>query len=132
MEFYIDASAKTKKFIEAVLPSMLTQLKLNSSKKLLHIKVDKEIDELGLTIPFVGIDTILVVLKPTKNWSAFGVTLAHEMMHVAQLAKGTLKITPKGKKWKGKFYGRSVAYLQQPWEVQAFSQQELIFRRAID
>jgi hypothetical protein len=25
-----------------------------------------------------------------------------------------------------------VAYLQQPWEVQAFSRQELIFRRAID
>lgn len=132
MEFYIEAGAKTKKYIEVLLPSMLTQLKLDSSKKLLHIIVDKDLEDLGSTVPLFGVDTILVVLKPNKNRVALGVTLAHEMMHVAQLAKGILKVTPKGKKWKGKFYGKSVAYLQQPWEVQAFSQQELIFRRAID
>jgi hypothetical protein len=51
---------------------------------------------------------------------------------VAQFAKGTLQVTPKGKRWKGKFYGNDVAYLQQPWEIDAFSKQELIFRRAIE
>lgn len=132
MEFHIDASPRTKQYIAALLPSMLSQLKLDNSKKLLQILMDSELDGLGATVPLVELDTILVVLKPNRNKLAFGITLAHELTHVAQLAKGTLKSTPKGHKWKGKFYGRNVAYLQQPWEIQAFSQQELIFRRAID
>ena len=132
MDYYIEAGARDKKFIEALLPSMVTQLKLAKSKKLLFIKMDKENEHSGQTIPLFGIDTILVVLKPNRNKLELGVTLAHEMAHVAQFAKGILKVTPKGKKWQGKFYGRSVAYLQQPWEVQAFAKQELIFRRAID
>ena len=132
MEFYIEAGSSTKKYIESLLPSMLAQLKLTKSKKLLHIKIDKELDASGTTIPLMGIDTILVVLKSNRNKIDLGVTLAHELTHVAQFAKGILQPTPKGLKWKGKLYGKRVAYLQQPWEIQAFSQQELLFRRAID
>jgi hypothetical protein len=132
MEYYIEAGPKTKKFIESLLPSMLSQLKLTQSRKFLQIKLDKEIEHSGECIPLNGLNTYLVVLKPKSNLCELGVTLAHELTHVAQFAKGTLKVTPKGKRWKGKFYGRSVAYLQQPWEVQAFAKQELIFRRAID
>jgi hypothetical protein len=43
-----------------------------------------------------------------------------------------LTLTPKGKRWKGKYYGSKTRYLDQPWEIDAFSKQELIFRRAID
>jgi hypothetical protein len=132
MEFYIEASRQTKRYIESLLPSMLTQLKLDRSKKLLHIKVDSDLEESGTTIPLLGIDTILVVIKPSRDKIDLGITLAHELTHVRQFAKGILKVTAKGKKWKGKFYSRSVAYLQQPWEIDAFSKQELIFRRAID
>jgi len=132
MEFYVEANRQTKRYIESLLPSMLSQLKLNRSKKFLHITVDSEIEESGTTIPLLGLDTILVVIKPTKDKVDLGITLAHELTHVRQFAKGILKVTAKGKKWKGKFYSRSVAYLQQPWEIDAFSKQELIFRRAID
>jgi hypothetical protein len=132
MEHYIEAGAKTKKFIEALLPSMLTQLKLTRSRHLLHIIVDKDIEHSGETIPLTGLNTMLVVLKPTRDLVLLGVTLAHELAHVAQFAKGTLQLTPKGKRWKGKYYGPNVAYLQQPWEIDAFSKQELIFRRAIE
>jgi hypothetical protein len=132
MEYYIEAGAKTKRFIEALLPSMLEQLKLTRSKKLLHIIVDKDTEHSGETIPLLGINTLLVVLKPKRDILDLGLTLAHELTHVAQFAKGTLQLTPKGKKWKGKFYGRSVAYLQQPWELQAFAKQEIILRRAIE
>jgi hypothetical protein len=132
MEYYIEAGAKTKRFIEALLPSMLEQLKLTRSKKLLHIIVDKDTEHGGETIPLLGINTLLVVLKPKRDILDLGLTLAHELTHVAQFAKGTLRLTPKGKKWKGKFYGRSVAYLQQPWELQAFAKQEIILRRAIE
>ena len=132
MEYFIEAGAKTKRYIEALLPSMLAQLKLTRSRSFLHIIVDKDNEHSGQTLPLTGINTILVVLKPSRNKVELGITLAHELAHVAQFAKGTLTLTPKGKRWKGKFYGRNVAYLQQPWEIDAFSKQELIFRRAIE
>ena len=132
MEYHIEASGKTRQYIESVLPSMLTQLGLNRSRRLLVIKVDSDLTELGTTVPLTGIDTFLVVLKPTKNWVNLGVTLAHELTHVAQFAKGLLKPTAKGRTWKGKFYKADHPYLDQPWEIQAFAKQEIVFRRAIE
>lgn len=132
MEYHIDAGPKTKKFIESLLPSMFEQLKLTKSRRLLHIIVDGDDDHSGQTIPLLGINTLLVILKPTRRLHDLGITLAHELTHVAQFAKGTLQVTPKGKRWKGKFHGLNVAYLQQPWEIDAFAKQELIFRRAIE
>jgi hypothetical protein len=132
MQWHIDAGARTKQYIAALLPSMLAQLKLDSSRTHLQIIVDKDIEHTGQTIPLTGINTILVVLKPVRNWLELGITLAHELAHVAQFAKGLLVCTPKGKRWKGRYYGRSVAYLDQPWEQAAFAKQELIFRRAIE
>jgi hypothetical protein len=132
MEYHIEAGAKTRRYIEAVLPSMLAQLGLDRSRKLLMIKVDPDIEEMGTTVPLTGIDTMLVVLKPTRNWTNLGVTLAHELTHVAQFAKGHLKPTAKGRLWKGKFYKANHPYLDQPWEIQAFAKQEIVFRRAIE
>ena len=132
MPFHIDAGAKTKRYIEGLLPSMLSQLSLTRSRQLLHIIVDRDIEHTGQTVPLSGIDTVLVVLKPTRNWVDLGVTLAHELTHVAQFAKGQLKPTAKGRLWKGKFYKANHPYLDQPWEIQAFARQEIIFRRAIE
>jgi len=132
MEYYVEAGPKTKRFIEALLPSMMDQLKLTRSRQLLHVIVDRDIEHSGETIPLPGIGTVLVVLKPNRKLLELGLTLAHELTHVAQFAKGTLQVTAKGKRWKGRFYGNDVAYLQQPWEIDAFSKQELIFRRAIE
>jgi len=132
MEYHIEASGKTRQYIESVLPSMMAQLGLDRSRKLLVIKVDSDLTELGTTVPLTGIDTFLVVLKPTKNWVNLGVTLAHELTHVAQFAKGLLKPTAKGRTWKGKFYKADHPYLDQPWEIQAFANQEIVFRRAIE
>jgi len=132
MEFHIEAGPKTKRFIESILPSMLGQLGLTNCKKLLMIKLDSELEDMGSTVPMLGIDTYLVVIKPTRNFHTLGSTLAHELVHVRQLAKGVLKITPRGRTWQGRFYSKKTPYLQQPWEIQAFAQQEIVFRRAID
>jgi len=132
MQYEIEASPKTKKYIEALLPSMFSQLGLSNSRKFLTIKVEKDHEALGTMIPFSGIHHYLVVLRYTKKYDILGSTLAHELVHVAQFAKGICKPTPKGKKWKGKFYHNDHPYLDQPWEVQAFAKQEIIFRRAID
>jgi hypothetical protein len=132
MEFHVEGGPKTRRFIEAVLPSMLTQLGLNSSRKFLMIKMDRDLEDHGTTVPLNGVDTILVVLKPRRNLIELGVTLAHELVHVRQLAKGILQMTPRGKKWRGKFYSKRTPYLDQPWEQEAFARQEIVFRRAID
>ncbi len=132
MHYYIEARGKTKRYIEGLLPSMLSQLALTRSRQLLHIIVDRDLEHTGQTVPLPGIDTVLVVLKPTRNWVDLGVTLAHELTHVAQFAKGQLKPTAKGRLWKGKLYKTNHPYLDQPWEIQAFARQEIIFRRAIE
>jgi len=132
MEFYVEGRTRACKYVESLIPSMLDQLKLTKNQKLLHIILDPDIEELGSTIPLAGIDTYLVVLKPVKDLQALGATLAHELTHVAQFAKGTLQVTPRGKRWKGKFYGLRTPYLDQPWEIQAFAKQEIVFRRAIE
>jgi hypothetical protein len=132
MEYHIQGRSKYSNYVESLLPSMFSQLKLTKSKKFLQVIIDNSIEEDGVTIPLTGVNTYLIVLRPQKDLINVGVTLAHELTHVAQFAKGILKLTPKGKRWKGKFYGRGVAYLQQPWEIQAFQKQELLFRRAID
>jgi hypothetical protein len=132
MQWQVEAGPATKRYIECILPSITAQLGLSRSRKYLMIKVDRELEEQGTTIPLMGLDTILVVLKPTRNLVNLGITLAHELAHVAQFAKGTLQLTPRGKCWKGKFYPTDYPYLEQPWEVQAFARQEILFRRAIE
>ena len=132
MQYHIEARGKTKQYIEGLLPSMLSQLSLTRSRQFLHIIVDRDIEHTGQTVPLSGIDTVLVVLKPTRNWVDLGVTLAHELTHVAQFAKGQLKPTAKGKLWKGRLYKNNHPYLDQPWEIQAFAKQEIVFRRAIE
>ena len=132
MEFLVEGPPRAKKFIESLLPKMIDQLKLTRSRYLLHVMVDPDLEDQGTVVPFLGLDTFLVVLKPDRNLLNLGVTLAHELTHVAQFAKGTLKVTPKGRLWRGKFYSNNTAYLDQPWEIQAFARQEIILRRAID
>ena len=133
MEYAIEARGRTKKFIENILPSMIEQLRLKNSRKVLVIKVSRNDiveDNDGQTCYIPIVDGIMVVLKP-QSFERMGVTLAHEMVHVKQIAKGVLKTVKGVSYWKGQRYSRRVKYLNQPWEVEAFSKQELIFRRAI-
>ena len=135
MEFVVEARNKrTKKFIEVILPSMISQLRLKNSRKVLVVRVsNKDIidDNEGQTCYIPVADGIMVVIKP-QSFERMGVTLAHEMVHVKQMAKGMLKTVNGVNYWKGKCYNRRTKYLNRPWEVEAFSKQELIFRRAIE
>lgn len=132
MNFIVQSRSKrTKKFFEAILPSMIRQLNLTNSRKCLIVKTDR-IDSQGVTLPFYDIDTYLVVVNSTRRLTDMGITLAHEMVHVRQMAKGKLKSVAKGNTWNGKLYTKKTEYLDQPWEQDAFSKQELIFRRAIN
>jgi hypothetical protein len=94
MEIVVEGSARSKKFVEAMLPSMVRQLGLEKSRKALLIRVANECegDTEGMTIDLSKwTGAYLVIIKPKRNLVQLGLTLAHEMVHVKQLAKGLLK-----------------------------------------
>jgi hypothetical protein len=134
MEFKVEAGKRTKKFIEALMPSIIQQLKLETSTKVVVIRVANECGtNQGATVD-LGINLgYMVVIKPTRSLKDLGVTLAHEMVHVKQLAKGQLKHRKTGSYiWSGKRFSKKTEYLSMPWEIEAFSKQELILRRALE
>jgi hypothetical protein len=125
------ASHLRRKFIQALLPSMLKQLKIENSKKALVIIVDEQ-EHSGSTRYIPEVDSLLVVLKPQKLME-LGVSLAHELVHCAQIIRGTMKMGKRGSViWAGKKYSAKTPYYDCPWEKFAFSKQEIIFRRAIE
>lgn len=134
MQFAVKSrSKKSKMVIEALLPSIIKQLKLTKSKKFLLVEVSNDAGEGndGCTVPLPAIDSVVVSIKPAKPHE-MGITLAHEMVHVKQLVKGTLRAENGIKYWRGKRYSNRTKYLNCPWELEAFAKQEIIFRRAIE
>jgi hypothetical protein len=136
MEIKVEGSPRARKFVEAILPSMLSQLKLTNSRKALLILIANDCghDQSGVTIDLTAMTgSYLVIIKPTRNIKELGLTLAHELVHVSQMAKGLLKSTPKGDHiWANKVYSQKTPYLDMPWEIDAFSKQEILLRRAIE
>jgi hypothetical protein len=63
--------------------------------------------------------------------------IAHEMVHVKQLARGQLKYKIDGEDevaiWRGKHFDLDgVKYIDRPWEVEAYSKQEILSRKFED
>ena len=135
LEIKVEGSRRNKKFVEAILPSIVTQLKLDTCKKALLIRLYDECNgNEGTTLDLSAVTgAYLVVIKPKRKLKEIALALAHEMVHVKQMAKGILKSAKNGDHmWAGKRYSKDTAYLSRPWEIEAFSKQELILRRAIE
>ena len=141
MEYDVDAdNPKIKKFLTSLMPSYIKQLGLVNSKRAVLVKVTKDLEEdfQGATMNIEVADCMMVLIKPPKRLTTNSLmdlasTLAHEMVHVKQLAKGQMKFLPnEARIWKGKRYSKKTKYLDMPWEIDAFSKQELLLRRAIE
>ena len=141
MEYLVESTNKhAHKFIESLMPSMIEQLSLSRSRRAVLVKVTDEIDEgmQGATLDIRIADCYLVLIKKPKRITKaslldMGTTLAHEMVHVRQLAKGQMKFLPnQARIWMGKRYNKRTHYLDQPWELDAFARQEILFRKAIE
>ena len=141
MEHLVEATnPNVSKFLYSLMPSMITQLGLTRSRRAVLIKVTDEIEEgmQGATLNIEIADCYLVLIKQPKRVTKaslleMGTTLAHEMVHVRQLAKGQMKFLPnQARIWMGKRYNKRTHYLDQPWELDAFARQEIVFRKAIE
>lgn len=134
MEYIIQSrSKKTKEFVEQLMPGLIKQLKLERSRKFVLIEIARGISPgaYGATTNLPGLDSFVIALQPQK-WTELGATLAHEMVHVKQFAKGHFQIRNGKHYWKSKLITKRVKYLDQPWEIEAFARQEILFRRAIE
>ena len=134
MEYAVKSrSKKYKMLVEAILPSIIKQLKLTKSKRFVLVEIGRSAGEGndGCTVPLPGIDSYVVTIKPGRLHE-MGITLAHEMVHVKQLARGVLKTKNGTKYWRGKRYSKNTKYLNTPWELEAFAKQEILFRRAVE
>ena len=141
MEYLVEASSeKTRKFLDSLMPSLIEQLGLSNSKRAVLVRVGNDIPKemMGATLHIEVADCYLVLLKPPKritptNLIYMATTLAHEMVHVRQLAKGQMKFAKnQARIWMGKRYSKNTHYLDQPWELDAFARQEIIVRRALE
>ncbi len=134
MEYLVKSRSKQlKRYVETLMPGLIKQLKLERSKKFVLIEIAKNITPgaFGSTTNLPGLDSYVIALTPQK-WAELGSTLAHEMVHVKQFAKGHFQIVDGKYFWMGKRVTKRVKYLDQPWEREAFSKQEILFRKAIE
>lgn len=134
MEFKVEAASHMRrKFLTFIMPSIIDQLGLTNSRKAVLVKVEDDgTTNMGSTTNLDFIDSYLIILKPA-SMKSLGVTLAHEMVHVRQMAKGILVPKANGvNMWRGKRYGKKTKYLDMPWEVDAFARQEIVLRRALE
>ena len=141
MEYLVEAkNDNARKFIDCLMPSIIDQLGLTRSRRAVLVKVTDEIEEgmQGATLDIRVADCYLVLIKQPRRVTKaslldMGTTLAHEMVHVRQLAKGQMKFLPnQARIWMGKRYSKKTHYLDQPWELDAFARQEILFRKAIE
>lgn len=62
-------------------------------------------------------------------------TVAHEMVHIKQIARGQLRYEKVGKKDRAFWCGKDMTdlpYYERPWEIEAFGKQEILARRFTD
>jgi hypothetical protein len=123
-------SVKKRMFVEALIPSLLDQLGLNNSRKSVIVSIVRDCDDSGVTTRVTD-DLYMVIINVNQSVKDIGLTLAHEFVHVKQFARGQLKTARGRVRWAGKPVKEGLDYLSQPWEVEAFSRQELLLRRAL-
>ena len=135
MEIEVLTHGKRKELLEKLAGFYATQLNIDKSNYKVFVCTSptlKAEGSLGVCAR-TGKREITVGLYSYLSFGRILYTLAHEMVHVKQLAKGTQKTRKTGSYiWAGKRYSKKTEYLSTPWEIEAFSKQELILRRAFE
>lgn len=102
---------------------------------IIHVVFRKKMRYLGLTT----VEDYNVVGKPRefiieikRNQSEVETikTLAHEMVHVRQFARGELN--EEGTLWQGRSITRDLDYHEQPWEIEAHDLTEILYEEYVD
>jgi hypothetical protein len=103
----------------------------------LHIHVKKKLD--GDADGFCSVEDtnaagrpreFLIELNKHRTTKAMLMTLAHELVHVKQFAKGELNESINA--WSGKRISDKVDYWDQPWEIEAHGREKGLYVRFVE
>lgn len=127
MELEIAMRRGHRKFLtETAIRFFIKELGLERSRYSLIVTTDKTLhkDENALGLVFrIGERDIAMILDSRISYKDMVETIAHEMVHVKQIARGTLDtVISRGRMfqtWKGK-RADNIAYHRRPWELEAF------------
>jgi len=135
MEIEVLTFSSKKEVIEKVAKFYIKELNLTKSKYKVVIITDPKLRKDGANglCAKTSDREITVALYSRLNMLDMLLTLAHEMVHVKQFARGQYKGVPM-KYGKGAYHfwmGQKVnaEYLQRPWEIEAYSKQEILVQK---
>jgi len=119
----------TKEFVGMVVKYFEQDLKLKKSTWTLDVRTKRgmrfETDSRGI-VSHVGPKYLVMVLDSGLDLERLVLTIAHEMVHVKQYARGQIKhkLGQKTRYWMGKKVRKQ--YYEQPWELEAFSKERIL------
>lgn len=130
MEIEIAARAGvTKTVIENCVELFKKELKLQNSKYSLVILTDRGMskrDGCRGSVFQVGPKALGMVLDTAVNLENLIITIAHEMVHVKQYARGQIKHGKnlKSRTWMGQ--KNKSQYYDSPWEIEAYTKERVL------
>jgi hypothetical protein len=122
-----------KELIEGCITLFMRELKLEKSKSNLFVfskkNFERETGAAGMVYPYAK-GLITMDLDSRLDTDKLIQTLAHEMVHVKQIAKGQLSYEGKKIFWKGKrYYPKRMSYYDHPWELDAWRNEKVLANR---
>jgi Zn-dependent peptidase ImmA (M78 family) len=120
----------TRAFVESVISFFVQDLKLQKSKFHLEVFTKRGMaDEDGCRgmVTKLGPNLLVMFLDSKLDVERLILTIAHEMVHVKQHARGQLKDIAgrtQVRYWMGKKVNKT--YFNQPWEIEAFSKERIL------
>lgn len=128
----LSRSLEKKEFIEAVAAFYAEKLHIDKSRYSLKIHTISGLakhDKINGSVMYLGNKQLLLSLESSLSSDKLLQTLAHEMVHVKQYAKGQLKVVyPKRGNPYFSWLGKKVKsnYYESPWELEAFSRERIL------
>ena len=134
MEVILDMrNGDRKALIEGCINLFIRELKLQKSKATLFVfsrkNFENETGAAGMVYPYAE-GLITMDLDSRMGMDKLIHTIAHEMVHVKQIAKGQLSYDGKKIFWKGKrVYPKRMSYYDHPWEIDAWRNEIVLASR---
>jgi Zn-dependent peptidase ImmA (M78 family) len=125
----VGRKSATKEVIEKSAKLFAKELNLDNSKYTLLIMTERGMaknDGMRGVVQKIGPKVISMIIDTGLDLERLIITLAHEMVHVKQYARGQVKPSKSRKTqyWMGKHVRKS--YYEQPWEIEAFSKERVL------
>jgi Zn-dependent peptidase ImmA (M78 family) len=125
----IGRKSASKALIENASKFLAKELNLTNSKYTLLIMTERGMaknEGMRGVVSKIGPKCLSMIIDSDLDTERLIITLAHEMVHVKQYARGQIKSSRSRKThyWMGKNVRKK--YYEQPWEVEAFTKERVL------